>query len=256
MRSVPTTIRDLELRDRLGELLTEAFSKPERAVPLYVLRSFGRLVEGRQGGAIEHDDLIEAAERAVREVGSLAFAREAAEDLVKTGLLRHPGEVGGERWVAAGEALRGELGPAISRIEAYCRALETLWRRPVRSEGVRERAMEEAVCLFNEGLFFEVHEVLEAVWLKEEGRVRPVLQGLIQIAAGYHHLENNNLKGALSLLKGGREKLAEHGAVCVGLETAQFLERVKACCQLIEALGRDAFDHLDRRMIPQMRMLE
>ena len=255
MRSVPPPIRNLELRNRLNELLDEAFSKSERAAPLYVLRSFGRLVEGQQRAAIHYGALIEAVEAAVREVGPLVSAKEVTDNLINTGLLRHPGEVGGERWVAPGEGLRSELRPAISRVDAYCRALETLWRRLIRSEGVLERAMKEAVCLFNEGLFFEVHEVLEAVWLKEEGQVRLLLQGLIQIAAGFHHLENNNFKGALSLLKEGREKAVEFGAVCFGLEPDRFLEQVKACYDSIEALGRDAFDRFDRRMIPQMRLL-
>jgi predicted metal-dependent hydrolase len=255
MRSVPPPIRNLELRNRLSELLDKALFKPERAMPLYALRSFGRLVEGQQRAAIQYEALIEAAEEAVREVGSLASARGATEDLIKTELLRHPGEVGGERWVAPGEGLRSELNPAIARIEAYCRALETLWRRPIRSVNALDRAMEEAACLFNEGLFFEVHEVLEAVWLKEEGQARLLLQGLIQIAAGFHHLENNNFKGALSLLKEGREKAGEFGAACFGLELDRFLEQVKACYDSIEALGRDAFDRFDRRMIPQMRLL-
>ena len=256
MRSVPPPIRNLELRNRLSELLDKALSKPERAAPLYALRSFGRLFEGQQQAAIQYDALIEAVEEAVREVGSLVSEREATEDLITTGLLRYPGEVGGERWVAPGEGLRNELRPAISRVDAYCRALETLWRRPIRSEGVLERAMNQAGCLFNEGLFFEVHEVLEAVWLKEEGQVRLLLQGLIQIAAGFHHLENNNFKGALSLLKEGREKAGEFGAVCFGLELDRYLEQVKVCYDSIEALGRDAFDRFDRRMIPQMRLLD
>jgi predicted metal-dependent hydrolase len=256
MRSVPPPIRNLELRNRLGELLDKALSKPERAMPLYALRSFGRLVEGQQRAAIRYEALIEAAEEAVREVGSLVSAKEATEDLITTGLLWHPGEDGGERWVAPGEGLRSELSSAISRVDSYCRALETFRRRPIRSEGVLERAMEEAVCLFNEGLFFEVHEVLEAVWLKEEGQVRLLLQGLIQIAAGFHHLENNNFKGALSLLKEGGEMAGEFGAVCFGLELDRFLEQVKACYDSIEALGRDAFDRFDRRMIPQMRLFD
>ena len=256
MQGVPPPIRNLELRNRLSELLDEAFSKTERAAPLYALRSFGRLVEGQQQAAIQYEALIGAAEEAVREVGSLVSAKEATEDLITTGLLRHPGEDGGERSVAAGEGLRSELSSAISRVDAYCRALETFRRRPIRSEGVLERAMKEAACLFNEGLFFEVHEVLEAVWLKEEGQVRLLLQGLIQIAAGFHHLENNNFKGALSLLKEGREKAGEFGPVCFGLELDRFLEQVKACYDSIEALGRDAFDRFDRRMIPQMRLLD
>ena len=256
MRTVPPPIDSLELRDRLGQLLHEALSKRQRVAPLYALRSFGRLLEERHCAATSCDALIKAVEAAIHKVGLPGSAGEAVDDLIGAGLLRRSGAADRERQVAPGEGLRSELRVAISRIEAMCRALEVLWRYPIRSEAMLERATRQAACLFNEGLFFEVHEVLEAVWLREEDRVRPVLQGLIQIAAGFHHLENNNVKGAVSLLKQGREKVGERGTVCLGVELDQFLGQVTACCDSIESLREGAFDRFDRRMIPQMRLLD
>ena len=101
-----------------------------------------------------------------------------------------------------------------------------------------------------------MHEVLEAVWLKQEGRARPLLQGLIQIAVGFHHLENKNLGGAVSLLREGMGKVKDYSAARVGLELDRFLEGVERCARSIESLGRDAFDRFDRRLIPQMRLLQ
>lgn len=69
-------------------------------------------------------------------------------------------------------------------------------------------AVARAVALWNEGLFFEVHEVLEAVWTTAAGELRQALQGLIQIAVAYHHLAHGNVRGARSLLGEGRERLA------------------------------------------------
>lgn len=109
--------------------------------------------------------------------------------------------VSGQRQSAFGEELQAELSAATDRVDAYCRALEKLSRRSFRPAGPVERALEEAACLFNEGLFFEVHEILEAVWLTQEEGVRLLLQGFIQIAVGFHHLENNNLRGALPSCK-------------------------------------------------------
>ncbi len=254
MRSVPPSIRDLELRDRLAELLGEALQDQGRAAPLYLLRSFGRLAEARGPAGVSCEALMEAAEDALREVGRTSSAKEAVHELLGSGLLEQTGEGVGKQRVAPGKLLLPELSAAILRAEAYCRALETLYRRPVRSAGEVERALEEAACLFNEGLFFEVHEVLEAVWLKLEGQSRLLLQGLIQIAVGFHHLENRNLSGALSLLREGREKVRAWCPDRFGLRLDRFLEQADECRRSIESLGREAFDRFDRQMIPKMEL--
>jgi len=69
-------------------------------------------------------------------------------------------------------------------------------------------AVVRAAALWDEGLFFEVHEVLEAVWKNARGDVRQALQGLIQIAVAFHHLAHDNPRGARSLLAEGRARLA------------------------------------------------
>lgn len=71
-----------------------------------------------------------------------------------------------------------------------------------------ERSCHIAAALWNEGLFFEVHEVLEAVWKTATGAERQALQGVIQIAVAFHHLAHANRRGARTLLAEGRERLA------------------------------------------------
>jgi len=73
------------------------------------------------------------------------------------------------------------------------------------------RAVGHAVALWNQGLFFEVHEVLEDVWKTATGDHRQALQGVIQIAVAFHHLAHGNLRGARSLLREGRARLASVG---------------------------------------------
>ena len=55
------------------------------------------------------------------------------------------------------------------------------------------------VELFNQGRYWEAHEAWERVWLASDGARRTFLQGLIQLAAVYYHLERENLKGASRL---------------------------------------------------------
>jgi predicted metal-dependent hydrolase len=46
-------------------------------------------------------------------------------------------------------------------------------------------SLEEGRALFNAGRFFEAHERWEEAWLVETGAARLLLQGLIQVAAGF-----------------------------------------------------------------------
>ena len=61
---------------------------------------------------------------------------------------------------------------------------------------------------FNSRRFFEAHEVWEEVWLVEDEPEKTFLQGLIQLAAAFHHYGRGNPSGAESLLASGIVKLS------------------------------------------------
>lgn len=74
------------------------------------------------------------------------------------------------------------------------------------------------VELFNDGKFFECHEVLEVVWLKAEGDEREFLHALIQAAAALHHFQRGNLKGARSVGRRAIQKLVKLPQLQASLE--------------------------------------
>ena len=76
---------------------------------------------------------------------------------------------------------------------------------------------------FNQGLFYECHETLEEVWLEEHGPERELYQGIIQVAAAFHHVHNRNLRGARSLMEAGAAKLRRYPAHHYGIDVAAFL---------------------------------
>jgi predicted metal-dependent hydrolase len=83
------------------------------------------------------------------------------------------------------------------------------YRRPGGGEGEAfATAVRRAAALWDARLFFEVHEVLEAVWQRAGGETRQALQGLIQIAVAFYHLAAGNLRGARQLVTDGRARLA------------------------------------------------
>jgi predicted metal-dependent hydrolase len=55
---------------------------------------------------------------------------------------------------------------------------------------------------FNRGLFFEAHDVLEALWLKDKhGSNGAFYKGLIQLAGAFVHLQKDRLRPAAALFK-------------------------------------------------------
>ena len=86
----------------------------------------------------------------------------------------------------------------------------------------------EGVRLFNEGHFFEAHEVLEEAWYVERGEPRLFLQGLIQICAGFHHFQNGNLRGATALLARGTEKMERYPGEYLGIDASRLLADIRA----------------------------
>src|SRR5262249_22646091 len=83
-------------------------------------------------------------------------------------------------------------------------AVEALRGRPPQPvDASLADALAAAATLFDAGLHFEVHELLEPWWARSEGAERQALQGLIQIAVGYQHLADGNLDGARTLLGAG-----------------------------------------------------
>jgi len=93
------------------------------------------------------------------------------------------------------------------RQRAEC-ATRAMARLPLGSvEPSLAEALAQAAVLFDAGLAFEVHELLEPYWTRAHGDEREALQGLIQVAVGYQHLANGNLAGARSLLDEGTARL-------------------------------------------------
>jgi predicted metal-dependent hydrolase len=65
----------------------------------------------------------------------------------------------------------------------------------------------EAILLFNSGDWYDCHDVFEALWHETAGPMRPVLQGILQIAVAELHLERGNCRGATILMGEGLGRL-------------------------------------------------
>jgi len=76
----------------------------------------------------------------------------------------------------------------------------------------------EGVEHFNAREFWEAHESWEALWLEAESDLEQYLQGLIQIAAAYHHVQRRTLRGAPRLFSAALKRLEPFPLVCCGVD--------------------------------------
>ncbi|CAJ2671869.1 unnamed protein product [Trifolium pratense] len=74
-------------------------------------------------------------------------------------------------------------------------------------EEEEEHSFDEAVTLFNGGEYYKCHDYLESLWHNAEDPSRTLIHGILQCAVGFHHLFNQNHKGAMMELGEGLCKL-------------------------------------------------
>ena len=72
----------------------------------------------------------------------------------------------------------------------------------------KHERFERGLAHFNARQFFEAHEVWEEIWLVEDEPEKTFLQGVIQIAAAFHHYRRGNSDGAETLLAAGIVKIS------------------------------------------------
>ena len=103
---------------------------------------------------------------------------------------------------------------------------------PAAPGGEEERLMadprlHEAMRRFNAGEWYACHDGFEELWHETQGPLRPVLQGLLQIAVAELHHERGNSRGATVLMGEGLGRLRSCGDVALGIA----LEPLRACAK-------------------------
>lgn len=77
-------------------------------------------------------------------------------------------------------------------------------------EADRAAALAAGLRAYEQGDFFEAHELLEPAWMGTDvPSDRALLQGLIKLAAAYVHAVRDNPRGIVRNLEGARDRLVE-----------------------------------------------
>lgn len=105
-----------------------------------------------------------------------------------------------ERWLAQRPAAVYRMHVE-EQLRRYHRVLAD-----IRAAGMRS-VRRQAVFLWNAGLYFELHELLETIWKGTVGPESSALKGLIQAAGVYLHLQRGRPEAARNLARRARTHL-------------------------------------------------
>ncbi len=114
------------------------------------------------------------------------------------------------------------------------------------------QALAQAVREFNAWRFYDCHETLEDVWREQARDIADFYQGLIKVAAGFHHLLRGNHKGAVSLFSGGIDLLQPFRPACLGVDIGRLVDDARLCFDLMLELGPERLSQFDRALIPHI----
>ena len=113
-------------------------------------------------------------------------------------------------------------------------ALEAACREPMSPLGL------EGLELFNQGRFFEAHEVLEHAWMAEGDAAGRLYRVLLQLAVAYHHLREDNRRGASKMLLRIRPWLDPLPDRCRGVDLATVRRLLSELQQALDQLPSGA----------------
>ena len=112
-------------------------------------------------------------------------------------------------------------------------------------------ALAEGLACYRGGDFFLAHEHWESVWLGLQEPEKGFLQGLIQVAAAFHHLQRGNVAGAVSLLQRALRRIESRPAAFGGIAAAPLCAEVREWLRRLESGGA-----VNSGDFPQIRPLE
>jgi len=90
----------------------------------------------------------------------------------------------------------------------------------------RDAALAAFLAAFDEGAFFDAHEILEAFWVRYSGADRDFYKGLIQAAVALHHASTGNTVGAAGVGARARGHLSPYAPRHQSVDVAAILARL------------------------------
>ena len=110
------------------------------------------------------------------------------------------------------------------------------------------------IKLFNSGKFWNSHEAWEQVWMRHAEDERLFFQGLIQLAAAYHHLfVKKNLNGLLNNFNKAYPKLEVFQPKYLGVHVVPLLRFIDEGKKEAERLGPGKINQFNSNLVPKLQ---
>ena len=109
----------------------------------------------------------------------------------------------------------------------------------------------KAVELFNDGEWYDAHDVFEDLWHETADPHRRCLQGVLQVAVAQLHLQRDNRRGATILFGEALGRLKRPGTPDLGLDIKSLCATVE---QRLQSLQRDQDPELCN--VPVLRIVD
>ncbi|HEU5368218.1 MAG TPA: DUF309 domain-containing protein [Ktedonobacterales bacterium] len=106
---------------------------------------------------------------------------------------------------------------------------------------------------FNHREYFECHETLEGIWIKEQRPIRTLYKGILQVGVGCYHLLRNNYRGAIIKLDSGARYLEPFAPRCLGVDVARLIADARTLHSALTRLGPEHFREVDLSLLPVIR---
>lgn len=106
---------------------------------------------------------------------------------------------------------------------------------------------------FNEGRYFEAHDILEDFWQGYREPDRVLLQALIHAAVGFYHLDHGNLKGCRSQLSKACTKMSMYLPEYWNLLLDPLHSSMRNHIDLIDEHGQTRAESLDLPVRPRIQ---
>jgi len=103
----------------------------------------------------------------------------------------------------------------------------------------------EGLKLFNEKKFFETHEELEEAWRDEQGNIRELYRGILQVAVVYLHITRGNYDGAVKVHERCIKWLKDWPDVCRGIHVGKLRSDLEEVIGEVRRLGTERINEFD-----------
>ncbi|MBI1808149.1 MAG: DUF309 domain-containing protein [Ignavibacteria bacterium] len=134
---------------------------------------------------------------------------------------------------------------------------EEIRRAPLKGIEMSPEDWEEfgrGVSLFNSGKFWHSHEAWEQVWSRHDEDERLFLQGLIQLAAAYHHLiAKRSYTGVMNNFDKAYAKLEVFQPEYLGIHVKPLLMFIEQGKKEAERLGVKGLEKFNYNLIPKLQ---